>query len=147
MFPFNSTLDLCRDNVTKSVEVFSGIFLNSPYTFPDDNLLWVQDLALLMTFPYGLTYSCMFGSSQVFNFDKRVQDTTGMTEDQIRLNNQIIVNSVITNFIFNLGYIYQDIMGATELDGANLNYWSNLGYLGGDLTMRFFYRELYSDSF
>lgn len=62
VFPFNSTMDLCRDNVTQSVDVFSNIFLNSPYTFPEDNLLWVLDFAELMTFPYGLTYSCMFGA-------------------------------------------------------------------------------------
>ena len=62
VFPFNSTMDLCRDNVTASTEVFSNIFLNSPYTFPEDNLLWVLDLAELVTFPYGLTFSCLFGA-------------------------------------------------------------------------------------
>lgn len=62
VFPYNSTMDLCRDNVTKSVTVFSNIFLNSPYTFPEDRLLWVFDLAELVTFPYGLTFSCLFGS-------------------------------------------------------------------------------------
>ena len=38
-------------------------------------------------------------------------------------------------------------MGALELDGANLNYWTNLGTIGGDLAMRFFYREQYAESF
>jgi hypothetical protein len=35
-----------------------------------------------------------------------VDDTFGMTEDEVRANNQIIVNSVITNFVYNLGFIY-----------------------------------------
>ena len=86
--------------------MFSNIFLNSPYTFPEDNLLYVFDLAELFTFPYGLSYNCLFGSQKIFRFDSKVDDTFGMTEDQIRANNQIIVNSVITNFVYNLGFIY-----------------------------------------
>jgi len=58
-----------------------------------------------------------------------------------------VVNDVVTNFIFNLGYIYQDISGYLTLDPNNLNYWSDAGKYAGDFVMRFWYRDNFSQSF
>ncbi len=78
---------------------------------------------------------------------KKVEDTTGMTPAQILANELIIVNDVITNFVFNLGYIYSDIQNYLSLDGSNLNYWKLAGSYGGDFVMRFWYRENFSSTF
>lgn len=59
----------------------------------------------------------------------------------------IVINDVITNVIFNLGYIYQDIAGYLTLDGANLNYWTDAGAYAGDFVMRFWYRETFESTF
>lgn len=34
-----------------------------------------------------------------------------MTEEEAFANSLMIVNDVITNFVFNLGYIYSDVAG------------------------------------
>lgn len=59
----------------------------------------------------------------------------------------IIINDVITNLVFNLGYIYADIIGYLTLDGNNLNYWTYAGEYGGDFVMRFWYRDDLSETF
>lgn len=70
-----------------------------------------------------------------------------MTAEQIRQNNLIIVNDVITNLVFNLGNIYADIIGYLTLDGSNLNYWTYAGEYAGDFVMRFWYRDDLSETF
>jgi hypothetical protein len=50
-----------------------------------------------------------------------------MNAEQIRQNNMIIINDVVTNLVFNLGNIYADIIGYLTLDGNNLNYWTYAG--------------------
>lgn len=52
----------------------------------------------------------------------------------------MIVNDVITNFVFNLGSIYSDVINYLNLDGQNLNYWTYAGGYAGDFLMRFWYR-------
>jgi len=62
VFPYNSLPDLCRDNVTTTKALVTDLFLNSPYVYPEDNLLAVEDFSELLTNPYGLTFSCLFGA-------------------------------------------------------------------------------------
>lgn len=62
MFPYDSLPDLCRDNVTFTRDTVTDLFINSPYVFPDDNLDYVEDISDLLTYPYGLTFSCLFGA-------------------------------------------------------------------------------------
>lgn len=70
-----------------------------------------------------------------------------MTEEEAFANSLMIVNDVITNFVFNLGYIYSDVAGYLTLDGKNLNYWSYAGAFAGDFVMRFWYRDSFSNEF
>lgn len=147
VFPYNSTMDLCRDNITTVRDLSDNLFMNPPYTFPDDNLLYVYDVAELFTIPYGIAFNCLYGAQRIFKFQSKVAETSDMTEKQKRANDQIIINNIVTNFIYNMGFVYSDILGVDKLDGANLNYWTDLGAYGGDLMMRFFYREDYQETF
>ena len=78
---------------------------------------------------------------------RKKSDTTGMTEEEIFANNLMIVNDIITNVVFNLGYIYTDVAGYLTLDAVNLNYWSYAGAYAGDFVMRFWYRQSFSNEF
>jgi hypothetical protein len=62
VFPYDSLPDLCRDNVTESKALILDLFVNSPYIYPDDNLEAIEDFSVLLTTPYGLTFSCLFGA-------------------------------------------------------------------------------------
>jgi len=57
------------------------------------------------------------------------------------------VNEVVTNVIFNLGYMYSDVVSYFSLDANNLNYWSYAGAYAGDFVMRFWYRQSFSTEF
>ena len=61
VFPIDSLPDLCRNNVTDSFSTIEDLFINKIYVWPDDDLDYMDDVALLLTFPYGLTYSCLYG--------------------------------------------------------------------------------------
>lgn len=63
-----------------------------------------------------------------------------MTEEEKFANDLIIVNDVVTNAVFNLGYIYSDIAGYVTLDAARFDYWSIVGAYLGDFLLRFWYR-------
>lgn len=145
--PYNSSLDLCRDNITDSRKTSLDLFVDGRYTLPEENLEYVTNLALLLTYPYGVSYNCLYGLKSVFTVQRKATDTTGWTEAEKFANSLIVVNDVITNFIFNLGYIYSDIAGYLTLDPANLNYWSYVGAYAGDFLMRFWYRKSFSTEF
>lgn len=70
-----------------------------------------------------------------------------MTEQEKFANDLIIVNDVVTNVVFNLGYMYSDVINYSKLDTKNLNYWSYAGAYAGDFVMRFWYRKSFSSEF
>lgn len=144
MFPIDSLPDLCRDNVTDTKTTVEDLFINNRYTLPEENLAAVTAFSEVLTYPYGISFSCLFGIKQVFKINRKAEDTTGFTDAEILANNMMIVNDVVTNFIFNLGYIYSDIANYLTLDAANLNYWRYAGEYAGDFLMRFWYRVSFS---
>ena len=144
VFPINSLPDLCRDNVTDTKTTSTDLFVNNRFVRPDENLAYYTAFSELLTYPYGISFSCLFGIKEVFRIDRKAEDTTGMTESEILANNMMIVNDVITNFVFNLGFIYADISSYLTLDAANLEYWRYTGQYAGDFLMRFWYRTNFS---
>lgn len=108
---------------------------------------YITAISEVLTYPYGISFSCLFGAKQVFKIRRKAEDTTGFTEAEILANEMMIVNDVITNFVFNLGYIYSDISNYILLDPNNLNYWRYAGEYAGDFLMRFWYRTSFSQSF
>lgn len=140
VFPIDSLPDLCRDNVTFTKRTIVDVFLDNRYTLPEQNLEYITAISELFTYPYGVSFSCLFGGQQVFKVNRKVADTAGFTEAEILANNMMIVNDVITNFVFNLGYIYTDFSAYYSLDAASLEYWTKAGEYAGDFVMRFWYR-------
>lgn len=140
VFPYNSLPDLCRDNATATKTNIEELFITSKYVLPEENLEAVTAFSQVLTYPYGLSFSCLFGAKEVFTVKRKAEDTTGFTDAEILANEMMIVNDVITNFVFNLGYIYSDVSNYALLDAANLNYWRYTGEYAGDFLMRFWYR-------
>lgn len=147
VFPYRSLPDLCRDNVTFTRKTIDDLFVDGRYNLPTENLEYVTAIAELLTYPYGLSFSCMFGAREVFTVKGKETNTTGFSDEELFANDLMVVNDVITNAIFNLGYLYSDVSGYLLLDANNLNYWSYTGAYFGDFIMRFFYRVNFSTSF
>ena len=59
----------------------------------------------------------------------------------------MIVNDVITNAVFNMGYLYQDIVSYLQLESNQADYWYLAGSYMGDFVMRFWYRVSFTSSF
>lgn len=147
VFPIDSLPDLCRDNVTDTKITIEDLYINNRYVLPEENLEAITAFSSLLTYPYGISFSCLFGAKEVFKINRKAEDTTGFTDAEILANEMMIVNDVITNVVFNLGFIYADIVNYLTLDAANLNYWRYTGEYAGDFLMRFWYRVNFSTSF
>ena len=59
----------------------------------------------------------------------------------------VIVNQIITNIIFNLGYMYQDIANYFKLTNTSPNYYKSVGYYLGDFVIRIFWRNKFLTTF
>jgi len=62
VFPYNSLPDLCRDNVTETKATAADLFLLNRYVLPTENLEFITAFSQLLTYPYGLSFSCLFGA-------------------------------------------------------------------------------------
>jgi len=80
VFPYDSLPDLCRDNMTIAKKTVQDLFIDSRYTIPGEELEYITAVSSLLTYPYGLSFSCLFGGKQVFTVRKKETDTSGMTE-------------------------------------------------------------------
>lgn len=66
VFPYDSLPDLCRDNVTETKKTYLDLFVDSRYVRPEENLQYYTAISEFLTYPYGLSFSCLFGASTVF---------------------------------------------------------------------------------
>lgn len=62
VFPYDSLPDLCRNNVTDTKQTASDLFVLNRYVLPAENLEFLTAFAELLTYPYGLSFSCLFGA-------------------------------------------------------------------------------------
>lgn len=59
----------------------------------------------------------------------------------------MVSNNIITNLIFNVGYMYSDVANYFNQQQASLFYWSNVGKLFGDICIRFLYKDDFNTMF
>ena len=111
VFPYDSNPQRCRNNFTVSYDALDRLFLNSEYDWVDG---WnddsqsegiITDLAYLLKWPFGASYSCFWGFSTVIVEPDPYAD--GEISEDERLELMIKLGSnIVTNLFFNLGYIY-----------------------------------------
>lgn len=106
----------------------------------------VTDLSYLLQIPYGVSYSCYYGYSTILVNEDPMADGV-MTEDE-ELEQRIMVNNqIITNVIFNAGYMYADVLTIYGLESTDADYWNKFGIYLGDLFIRFFWRRRFTRTF
>jgi len=59
----------------------------------------------------------------------------------------IIVTDVLTNLVFNLGYMYTDIESFVLIQPAAVDYYKKVGLYMGDFFIRIFWREDFLTNF
>jgi len=86
-----------------------------PYSWPEDDMDYMYAIQSILQFPYGTTFSCSFAVTQVFIADNPNPDGDLTEEERLRVS-IILVTDVLTNILFNLGYMYNDVLSFIELE-------------------------------
>ena len=80
--------------------------MNWDYDLTYEDVELTEDIQALLQYPYGITFSCFFSVTQVFFTDSDPY-SDGQYEDIEELNASVIfVNDLMTNILYNLGYMY-----------------------------------------
>lgn len=101
---------LCRGNITTSYDAIFALFVDEIYLWPQDDVLIVTDIQSLMKFPYGVSFNCYFF---IYNTWIAINDPLEdgiISPDEALALSIILVNDVLTNILFNLGYMYNDVL-------------------------------------
>jgi hypothetical protein len=106
VFPSDSLPDLCRDNITSVYDTVNDLFLDWDYDLEVDDIELSEDIQSMLQYPYGISFSCFFAINQVFiaeddPYADGVYDETDALKASI-----VLVNSIFTNVLYNLGYMY-----------------------------------------
>ena len=70
-----------------------------------------------------------------------------LTEEEALAAAIILVNDVITNVLYNLGYMYTDVLNFVIMEADTVNYWQKIGNYAGDFFIRFWWREAFLTNF
>lgn len=100
----------------------------------------------ILQFPYGVTFSCAFAVLQVFVADDPNPDGDLTEEERLRVS-IILVTDVLTNLVFNLGYMYNDVFSFVTLEETAQDFYAKIGYFCGDFAIRFFWRNDFTTTF
>lgn len=77
----------------------------------------------MLRFPYGVSFNCYFF---FYNTWVAINDPLSdgvLSPDEALAQSIILVNDVLTNFIFNMGFIYNDILMTLTLPASSTNFW------------------------
>lgn len=95
-----------------------------------------------------LVFNTKLGHDEITRRKPGIDDETGevieinaYSDEEILDNEIMVLNNIVTNLLFNMGYMYSDIMNYFNLEHANINYWSNVGLTIGDFMVRFLFKE------
>jgi len=122
--PETSLVTLCKNNITESPDTFWDIV---NYWNSADYHNSVQSAVNLFDYPHYITFNCYYSVFIVISVDT-YSGIFGTTE-------------ILLNILFNLGYMYESIKNIVIYDKTLDDTWYKMGYYGGDVLMRFFYRE------
>lgn len=167
VFPYNSSQANCSNNVTHFMMVYDKLFVKQLFTLPEDNIVIVNYMADLLRFPYGVTFSCYMAQDGIFTYKKKKSDeqmdrvkyvedpedpeqmilVPYYSQEELFENKLMVFNNILTNLLFNLGYMYSDVANYLWLETSNLHYWTRVGDTIGDFFIRFWFRESFIKTF
>ena len=129
VFESDSYVQLCEANITNVLPISNNIasyWVDAEY---ETCMEWVHDLLVV---PYGVTMNCYMTFYDGLDYDNYYW---------------LIADNVwVTNIVFNIGYIYNDILSLIVIDkdddfttNTYESFWYDFGFYIGDLILRFFY--------
>ena len=70
-----------------------------------------------------------------------------LTEVERLRTSIILVNDYLSNLVFNVGYMYGDVVKFSDLIPTTENWWETFGEAIGDFLIRFFWRKDFLTTF
>lgn len=123
VFPAGSLPQYCRGNITTFYNAVNTLFVKWSYVWPSDEIKIVTDIQNLLKFPYGVSFNCYFFIYNIFvAIDNPLEDGV-LTPEEALNQSLLIVDDTLTNFLFNLGFIYNDIFMTLTLKETETKYW------------------------
>ena len=119
VFPYESLPSRCRGNITQIYQAINNLFFAdpNPYSWPENDIDYMYEIQSILQFPYGVTFSCAFAVLQIFIWDDPNPENMGeLTEEEKLRVSIIIVHDVLTNILFNLGYMFNDVLSFVTLE-------------------------------
>ena len=101
----------------------------------------------MLRFPYGVSFNCYFFIYITFIAINDPLADDYLSPDEALALSIIIVDDILTNFIFNLGYSYNDILMTLTQPVTATSFWIKMGTYWGDFFIRFFYRKSFLANF
>lgn len=159
VFPYESNPQRCRNNFTVSYDAVDRLFVkgkdNGGYDWAggwgdetfQENI--IQDIAYLLKWPFGASYSCYWGFSTVVIEPDPYEDGVLTEDEELELLIKLGLHT-ITNLFFNAGYIYADSFALYDLftnQKESTLFYKNMGIYFGDITIRFFWRRRFTRNF
>ena len=148
VFPYESLPNYCRLNITQTYWVVMRMFVNNQWDLAEleAQKSFMISIQQFVQFPYFTSFNCYYGCTQVFLAKDPWADGVLTEEERLRTS-IIIVEDVLTNIIFNLGYMYKDIETIVVLQPSTKNFWRIFGSQLGDFSIRIFWRKDFLTTF
>jgi hypothetical protein len=108
--------------------------------------LYFQYLRTTLQYPFYTLYSCYWASELLYDPWDRVDVPNFLNERDAdgSYRDLTLEEQILSNIVFNLGYIVLDFKWLVEVTSAEKDYWYRNGFVAGDIYMRFFFRSLYT---
>ena len=152
-----SKLFMCNSNLSAAMDVWYWNYYDyfkdeeartEKFSYENRIETWTQLTYYINTtlkWPYNVIYNCYWSLDDLYlGFQDEdlpylfpIFDSEGHERD-LYLHEQII-----TNVLFNLGFMVQDTIWLVNLGEDETNYWYRVGFVSGDIYGRFYYRSLY----
>lgn len=148
VFPTESLPNYCRTNSTNTYWQVYRVFVDNQYDYAVEEDVYQFTLGIqdILQFPYFVSFNCYYAQNQVFVAEDPWADGQ-LTEEERLKTSIIIVNDYLTNLVFNVGYMYKDVLNFVTQASTNANYFENMGYYFGDFAIRIFWRKDFLTTF
>ena len=106
----------------------------------------MDNVQIILQMPYFVSFNCYYAANQVFVAADPWAD--GVLTEVERLRTSIIlVNDFISNLVFNVGYMYGDVVSFSELTPLTEDWFIEAGTHLGDFLIRIFWRKDFLTTF
>ena len=93
-----------------------------------------------------MLYNCYWGTTTIYEdyYSQDFPNVMNYKKDDGTWVLYDVYSQIAMNFIFNLGFMAMDWIYLLIMWSNVDSYWYRVGFVGGDIYMRFFYRTLYN---